>query len=168
MKKMNLSSFVTLFFISLSTLFVTSCSKGSDSDSGGDYYIRAKVNDQTFEYKETAVSNKTTQTLTGTAFKDPQVGFPFFSFDIESLNSPITTGTFRENNTAYIMIFRYGLSGNELYHSQMGDEEDFQFIVETLNGDVAEGRFQGTIRNAYNFNQLINVTEGRFRLRIVQ
>jgi hypothetical protein len=143
-----------------------SCNKSDDNNNDGNYFIRAKVNGELVEFKQTAIANKTTKTITGTAFRNMQNNFPFFSFDIESENS-ISAGTFRENNNSFIMIFRYGLGVDELFHSQMGEEEDFLFVVDRITNEVIEGSFQGTIRNAYNFSQSIAVTEGRFLLKVV-
>lgn len=161
----NFSNLHRIIFGMLAVLLF-SCSKSDDNNNDGNYFIRAKVNGELVEFKQTAIANKTAKTITGTAFRNMQNNFPFFSFDIESDNA-ISAGTFRENNYSFIMIFRYGLGVDELFHSQMGEEEDFLFVVDRITNEVAEGSFQGTIRNAYNSSQSINVTEGRFLLKVV-
>lgn len=149
--------------IALLIFILSACNKESGNNRDqNNYYIQAQVNNQEISYKIDAKGRIENNTLSGAAFKESISNFPSFSFDLES-STNIKPGVYNESSN--ILIFRYSTSATEIFHSQMGNEEDFSIRITEITATSIKGTFNGTIRKATDITKALPVENGEFILR---
>ena len=145
-----------------------SCDNGSsddDDNNSTDYFVKAKINGQELEFKrfpnialdKTASGNG--NQLVGSASQSTSSNFPSFSFEI---SDPTGIKEKAYNQAQFELIFRYSLSGTNLYHSQASSVDNFQITITEITDNHLKGTFSGTITEAINGNETLTVTEGQF------
>ncbi len=157
-------SIVSKFYLCALVLFsLLSCKKDPNKKtSNNSFYIKAKLNNQEIRYTIDANGRIENKQMSGSAFFDASSNFPSFSFDIEA-NAPIQPGIYKESTI--VLIFRYSLSATKTFHSQMGNENDFEITIIEITSTSVKGTFSGTIRNASNINEVFTVENGEFSLK---
>lgn len=156
-----------LFIVCLS-LSSTSCDSNSSDDDGNnptDYFVKARIDDELLEFTgfpNIALDKATSgngNLLVGSASESTDSNFPSFSFQILD-PSGIQEKTY--NQSEFELIFRYSLSGSDLYHSQAGEVDNFQITITEITDNHLRGTFSGTITEAINGSETWVVTEGQF------
>jgi hypothetical protein len=152
-----------LILVLVTTFSLPSCKKDSNKNSTNEaFYIKAKLNNQEIRYTIDANGRIENKQISGSAFNSAVNNFPSFSFDIEA-NAPIQPGVYKESTV--VLIFRYSMSATETFHSQMGNETDFEITITEITSNTIKGFFSGTIRKATNINEVYTVENGEFALR---
>ncbi|MFV0604414.1 MAG: hypothetical protein ACK5NK_01110 [Niabella sp.] len=83
--------------------------------------------------------------------------------DIEDATA-ITTKTYTKNANGVALMFRYNQSATKMYYLYMPDES-FTITITEINNNYVTGTFSGPIRADGNENDLLQVTEGSFKLK---
>lgn len=143
-----------------------SCSKDSDEDEepAGNFFVKGTISGQELTFSESATSVLESRLFLGFAGNTPNSEYPSFSFGIELV--PISTGKFSETDPGIDMVFRYTVLGTEIYNSQVAPQQDFEITLTSLNGNIAEGTFKGTLTRENDPSQSIVISAGTFRLPI--
>ena len=76
-------------------------------------------------------------------------------FDQENLDLSYYSGTWSSDN-------------NYLVDGVVLGDDSFQLIVTSKSGDVIEGTFSGQLRNGSDTSDIVTVTNGKFKIKIVR
>lgn len=144
-------------------MFYSSCSKSEESGNE-EYFISARVNNQNLRISALTMAFVTDDSFSGAAFPGFSNSFPSFNMEIR-LDRAIAAGLYQEVDQRLHLLFKYQVSANEIYTSQVGNEDDFRIQITEMDDLVIKGTFNGTIRNEFNTNQALTVTNGQFYLK---
>ncbi|RIW13372.1 hypothetical protein D0X99_16490 [Algoriphagus lacus] len=163
-KNLGMATLGSLFLMVLVVGLFSSCSEKKDEEPTGEFFVKGKISGQEILFSQSATSVREPRLFIGFAGNTPSSEYPSFSFGIEDV--AIATGEFKETDPGIDMVFRYTLSGTEIYNSQIGTNPDFVITITSLSNNIAQGTFSGTLIRENNSNQSIVITEGSFRLPI--
>lgn len=153
-----------IFLWMLSLIFLNSCSEKQEEEPSGNFYTRAKIGSQLVQFNLSTTSVVESRLFIGFSGDNPGSEYPSYSFGIES--TPISVGEYKETDSGIDMVFRYSVSGTEIYSSKIGTETDFVITITSLSSTVVQGTFKGTLRRQSDSNQVLVLSEGEFRLPI--
>jgi hypothetical protein len=154
----------SMLLIAFLMVVLSSCSQETDENPVGNFFVKANTSGQDISFSNSATSVLEPRLFIGFAGGNPSSEYPSFSFSIELVD--ISAREYKETDPGIDMVFRYTLSGTEIYNSQINPNGDFTITLTSLNNNIAQGTFKGTLTRENDSNQSIVVTEGSFRLPI--
>jgi len=186
--KLKKTKLISTLMLGLTLILTNGCKK-EDQDQNeattpttSEYFIEGKVNNVlisagilTTETTTTSCYNEGTKTISMQRIvsDEDQRGWDIYIIDVELDNwqVPDTLDASRPNDQTQIQVFYY--SGIHSFSDKtykvdpiaLGNSS-FQMIVTSKSDDIIQGTFHGTLKNDDNPNLVVNVTEGRFKIKI--
>lgn len=156
--------------ILIALILLSSCTKenGNSTPSSKDYFIKAKLDGYLVEHQADAGAKifGAGSHFEGFSRKELLTGYPGFSMSLES-GIPVSTKTYTRQMSSVALMFRYYPVASKIYYCYT-ETDDFNITITEITNEFVSGTFNGTISEANNENDKIDITEGQFKLKIVE